>query len=297
VAVRELSSTPSMAALYPKALAGAGLSALRRLPGVGDAARELPDVELVLSEVEVDREHLASYCKVCTFELRERLPVTYPHLLAFPLSMKLMTDTSFPFPVVGLVHIENEIQQARPIGLEERLTVRVRVERLAEHDRGTKFEVVAEAESGGETVWRSDNTYLHREGGGSSGDGGREERPKPPEPTAEWTVPADIGRRYAAVSGDRNPIHLHPLTARLFGLPRPIAHGMWLKARCLALMESLLPEALTVGVSFKLPVFLPARVAFAAWDEGDARAFAVHDADRGKPHLTGRVEPGSASSA
>ena len=35
-------------------------------------------------------------------------------------------------------------------------------------------------------------------------------RDAPPRATAQWKVPGDIGRRYADVSGDRNPIHLHP---------------------------------------------------------------------------------------
>jgi acyl dehydratase len=104
-------------------------------------------------------------------------------------------------------------------------------------------------------------------------------------------VPGDIGRRYAAVSGDRNPIHLHPLTARLFGMPRHIAHGMWAKARCLALLDPLLPPTFSVDVDFKLPLLLPARVAFASWPDGGGRGFALHDARSGKPHLTGATQP------
>lgn len=33
-------------------------------------------------------------------------------------------------------------------------------------------------------------------------------------------------RQYAAASGDHNPIHVHPLAARLAGLPSPIMHGL-----------------------------------------------------------------------
>jgi acyl dehydratase len=101
-------------------------------------------------------------------------------------------------------------------------------------------------------------------------------------------VPGDIGRRYADVSGDRNPIHLHPLSAKAFGMPGAIAHGMWVKARCLAALEGTLPQALDVGLQFKAPMVLPAKAAFASWPEGDGRAFAVHDAKSGKPHVTGR---------
>jgi acyl dehydratase len=289
----ELSSSPSMGALYPKAAAGAGLSALRRLPGagalpgMGEPARELPDEELVLADVEVEREHLAAYDRVCTFEIRDELPVTYPHMLTFPLAMKLMTAGSFPFPVIGLVHVGNRIEQRRPIRADERLTLRVRAEDMRPHDRGTQFDMVAEAETGGEVVWRSSSNYLRRGGGGSSGSKGSRE--EPPEQSSQWSVPGDIGRRYAAVSGDRNPIHLHPLSARLFGFPRPIAHGMWLKARCLAVLDSVLPDAFDVEVSFKLPVFLPARVALSTSGEGGSRSFALHDSKSGKPHMSGTV--------
>jgi MaoC dehydratase-like protein len=286
VAVRELSTSPSLTALYVKAMAGAGASlpVVRSLPGLRGQTEVLPDTELVLADVAIDRERLADYCRVCTFEIGDTLPATYPHILAFPLHMQLMSDGAFPFPMIGLVHIGNRIELRRPISASERLTLRVRTSDLRPHDRGRQFDVLAEAAVGGETVWTSGSTYLRREDGGGSS-GGRRESSEPPDPEATFEMPGDIGRRYAAVSGDRNPIHLHSLSARLFGLPRAIAHGMWTKARCLALMEGRLPEAYTVEVSFKLPVLLPARVAFST----DARSFALHDAKSGKPHLAGSI--------
>jgi MaoC like domain len=280
---RELSSAPSLKLLYPKAVGGAALPLVRKLPGIGDAPEQLPDEELLLRDAAIDAERLAEYCRVCTFQIGDTVPSTYPHLLAFPLSMQLMTDSSFPFPVMGLVHIENRIELLRPIRSSERLDLRVRTADLREHERGRQFDVVAEAQVDGEAGWRSRSTYLRRGGGGSSkGDG---ERPEPPKPDTKLTVPGDIGRRYAAVSGDRNPIHLHPLSARLFGMPKPIAHGMWLKARCLALLEGSLPGAYTVEARFKLPLPIPGQVSFAA----DGGRFSVHDEKNEKPHLSGMI--------
>ena len=37
---------------------------------------------------------------------------------------------------------------------------------------------------------------------------------EPPPVDAQWRLPGDLGRRYAAVSGDRNPIHMHALPPR-----------------------------------------------------------------------------------
>ena len=103
-----------------------------------------------------------------------------------------------------------------------------------------------------------------------------------------WRLPADLGRRYAAVSGDRNPIHLYPLTARALGFPRQIAHGMWSKARCLAAVENRLPEAFRVHVEFRKPVLLPSTVIWRHEGNGDDQRFSLSRAD-GAEHLTGTV--------
>jgi acyl dehydratase len=294
VAVKELDSSPSLTPLYAKAVAGAGRSTLRKLPGLGGDEPRLPDVELALDGVEIDRDHLADYDRVCCFRLRDALPPTYPHVISFPLSMELMTRSDFPFPVIGMVHVGNRIEQLRPIDAGERLGVRVRTADLREHEKGMQFDVVAEASAGGETAWRSRSNYLYRTGSGSSGkDGGDKERPQPPRADAVWKVPGDIGRRYAAVSGDRNPIHQRNLVARLFGMPGTIAHGMWLKARCLAALEGVLPESLRAEVAFKLPVRIPGRVSFASWPEDGGRGFSLHDGNNEKPHLSGSIRGGT----
>jgi acyl dehydratase len=262
--------------------------ALLKLAPFVSGADALPGDELTVTST-IDRGKLAEYQRVCGFRLSDALPATYPHMLAFPLSMDLMTRLSFPFGVIGLVHVENAATLTRAVTADEPLDIRVHTADLRPHERGQQFDVVAEAITGGETVWTSRSTYLHRSGGGG-GSAESKERPAPPAPSAVWSVPGDIGRRYAAVSGDSNPIHLHPLSARLFGFPRAIAHGMWVKARCLAALEGHLPEAYTVGVRFKLPMLLPAKAAFStSVDASGHREFAVHDARSGKPHLSGSV--------
>ena len=107
-----------------------------------------------------------------------------------------------------------------------------------------------------------------------------------------WKVPGDTGRRYAAVSGDRNPIHLYALTAKPFGFPRAIAHGLWTKARAVAALEARLPDAFGVDVEFRKPVLLPTTVTFGSTTSGDdVTSFAVKDAREGAAHLVGTVTP------
>jgi hypothetical protein len=276
---------------YGKALAGATVIPVARKVHLVGSKEGLAERELSREQVEVDREHLAAYDRVCGFRLRDELPATYPHIVAFPLAMELMTDTSFPFSVMGLVHIANRIEYLRPITAAEPFHIRVWTADLADHDKGTQFEVRAEASVSDELTWRSSSTYLHREKKNGGAGSSKDKRPvhEPPGGHAIWDVPGDIGRRYAAVSGDRNPIHMHPLSAKLFGMKRNIAHGMWTKARCLAALEGELPESYTVDVRFKLPIFLPAKVAFDAHEAEGARHFHVRDARKGKPHVEGQV--------
>jgi acyl dehydratase len=109
--------------------------------------------------------------------------------------------------------------------------------------------------------------------------------------SAAWKLGGDLGRRYAAVSGDRNPIHMHSLTAKPLGFPGAITHGMWTKARCLAALDGRLPDSFAVDVRFRKPILLPGRVEFASAADGEEIAFAVRDAKRATPHLDGRVTP------
>jgi acyl dehydratase len=289
---RTLDGAPGAATLYPRAAFGTfARPLLRKIPLVGGGTpRELPGLTLGLDAVTLHAGRVADYARVCGFDLRDTLPATYLHVLAFPLAMSLMTDGAFPFGVIGLVHVENRIEHLRPVALGETPSLRVHAEGLRDHPRGRQFDVVAVATVGGQRVWEGRSTYLRRgAGSGAAKDDNKPDRAAPPAPEAIWKIPGDIGRRYGAVSGDRNPIHLHNVSAKLFGMPRAIAHGMWLKARVLAALQPELPPAFAADVRFKLPVLLPATVAFSTTKVGGGRAFALHDAKRGLPHLEGRA--------
>lgn len=281
-----LPAMPEIGPLYRRA-------ALGLAPGLGAGRRpdRLPDVELLVHGVTVDRDRLAEYDRVCGFRLSDTLPATYPHVLAFPLALRLMTAPEFPFPLVGLVHVANRITLHRPIGAGEPLDVSVRAADLRPHDRGRQVDVICTASVDGAVAWHGVSTYLRRESGAAGARRpGPDDRPPPPAATARWRVGPRVGRDYARVSGDRNPIHTSRLAARLLGFPRPIAHGMWSKARCLAALDGRLPDAYTVDVSFKLPLRLPGTAAFTATASADGGwTFGLHDPDRGRPYLTGSV--------
>jgi acyl dehydratase len=277
-------SPPSLVRLYAQAAVTGPLHK-------GDS---LPDSVYELSEQSIDPRRLAAYQRVCGFRVTDELPPTYLHVLAFPLAVALMVERAFPFPLVGLVHVANSITVTRPVRAAEHVSFTVRAEDLRAHPSGRQLDLVADARVDDELVWSGRSTYLRRG--------------KPAEPRSEKAelteqvgavafvrVPEDIGRKYAAVSGDRNPIHLRAWSAKPFGFPRAIAHGMWLKARTLAALEGRLPAGYTVDVAFRTPVLLPSAVAIAAGRTPDGWGLDVRAARSGRPHLAGSVQAGTSA--
>jgi acyl dehydratase len=292
---RTIEGTPSALPTMLKAALPA-LPGINMLPGIRKSGGDLPDLRLSRHGVEIDPAHVTAYADVCGFaqgQIRgQALPLTYPHMLAFPLHMGIMTDSSFPYPAIGTVHLRNAVTQHRPIAPTEVLDVTATATNLRAHQKGKVFDLVTTVTTDDETVWESTSTYL-RVGRGDK-DAPSEGAPLDVVPSngVQWRLGGNLGRRYAAVSGDHNPIHLYPLTAKAFGFPRQIAHGMWSKARCVAAIANRLPDAVTVEVEFKKPILLPGTVAFGSRvvDDGAHQGidFSLTNPKSGAPHLVGR---------
>ncbi|TNF81504.1 acyl dehydratase [Pseudomonas sp. ICMP22404] len=276
----EVSSAPSMSGLYAKA------ATRRKITG-----KTLPETGL-RQMLQVDQQRLAAYRKVCGFVDNGLLPPTYPHVLAFALQMQLLTARDFPFPLLGLIHLSNRIRVLRPMGGVSQVRASVNVEQLQPHPKGAVFNLVTRIEDQLGPLWEAESEMLCK---GVQLEGVLVEPPPQMAPAltevTRWTAPADIGRQYAKVSGDYNPIHLSAISARMFGFPTAIAHGLWNKARTLAALDDHLPEAnLEIAVTFKKPVRLPSEVtllASAAGSSGDLRLVGSGDLE----HMVGSWRP------
>ena len=296
---RTLDSPPSILPLYARAAAPMipGASLLPFVPGGGG---EIPELELDLDGVRAEPEAVAAYARVCGFALRDQPAPHLPARARLPAAhggdggRRLPLRRRRPRP-------PREPDRPAAADRDRRGARRcaVRPTPLAPHPKGRTFALVTEVRVGGELVWESESTMLRR---GKRRRRGPRRSPTASAPrrraadrlraaaSAEWRLGGDLGRRYAAVSGDRNPIHMHSLTAKPLGFPAAIAHGMWTKARCLAALESRLPDSFTVDVAFRTPILLPGRVEFGSDAGGEEIDFAVRDAKKHTPHLEGSVK-------
>ncbi len=255
----------------------------------------IPRLEATLEPTLPVPEVLAAYGKVCGAVNSEVVPPCWPHVLAAPLHLALLTHDDFPLRPLGVVHTRNRITVHRALPIGAPLGVRCWVEGHRQHRLGVEFDLETEVGLDAETVWSSTSTILSRTREAT----GEKRKPKDPpipgqsagrERSTVWHLPADQGRRYARVSGDFNPIHLYPWTAKALGFPRQIAHGMWSLARCLSELEEDLPQVpWTVSVSFRKPVLLPSPVLFSTGREEEALVFDLRTRDAQKPHLEGRI--------
>ena len=291
MATRTFDKAPSTAPLMLKAVLPA-IPVIGGLPGIKHGSNTVPELVLERRGIRTDPKHLERYTDVCEFTRGVALPATYPHMAAFALHMALMTDTTFPFAPMGLVHLRNSITQHRPIGVDETFDLAVTGADLRPHPKGRLVDLLTSASIDGELVWEEVTTLFAR-----GRDGGDEATAPPlagveaPDGVVHWKLPGDLGRRYGAVSGDRNPIHLYPITAKAFGFPRNIAHGMWTKARALAALQNKLPDAFTIDVEFKKPILLPSTVVFGSRTDGGVITLGVTSARKPSTHLVGRISP------
>lgn len=317
----DLPEVPALGSLYRRALTAAGRGAVvgRLGPRAGAARRGpavLPDVAYAVRGVRADPDRLTAYQHLLGEPGTDALPAGFVHVLAFPVATALMVRDDFPLPLLGLVHLANRVEQRTELRLGDSLDVRAWAAGLRAHASGTQVDLVTEVGTDGEVVWRGVSTYLAKgvrlaTPGGAADDDDRvrgsrhtadELHPghapdrlpfEPPAPTASWRLPADTGRRYAAVSGDVNPIHLWAPAARAFGFHGAIAHGMYTAARALAGVGAAHGGAFTWSVEFAAPVVLPATVAVRVAPDGlgTGHRLTLWDPRRGRPHLTGSVVP------
>jgi acyl dehydratase len=275
-----LNREPNLSGLYVRA------ATRRKITGT-----TLPDSGLHCW-INIDPKRLAAYRKVCGFADNGLLPPTYPHILAFALQMQLLTAKVFPFPLLGLIHLSNRIRIFRPMGGVNRVRVSVQVQNLQPHEKGATFDLVTTLDDQLGALWEAESQMLCR-GVKLAGEPVEDVLASTLEMSevARWKAPSDIGRQYAKVSGDYNPIHLSAVSAKLFGFPTAIAHGLWNKARTLAALANHLPAAnVEIAVQFRKPVRLPSEVtllASAAGSSGDLRLVGAGDLE----HMVGHWRP------
>lgn len=213
-------------------------------------------------------DELAEFNALVGWADSSHLAPTWLQMRSMPTMLNLLTSPEFPFSPLGLVHLENNICIREVLPADADYVVQCTIVRYETHSKGVVVKARVEALLENQVVYQVDASFLvlikavvkPRQPGSQQF---RSEILNDKERT--WQLGTDIGRQYAKISGDYNLIHITPLTAKLFGFKRHIAHGMYLQARALSdiLATGLIGESAfptSISTAFKKPVFLPAKI-------------------------------------
>ena len=281
-------AAPAIAPAYLKIL-------LARKPSF--ASGGVPRIEAVLDRFSINPRHLARYRRVCGDRDATELPITYPHVLAAPLHLAMLACDAFPVSLLGVVHTRNRITQHRPLRTDDTGEIHSWMEGHRETARGQEIDLQTQLRVGGQPVWSEVSTLLARRAEGHrpprTREGGLPQLDVPPRQdvsTSTFVVSPGVGRQYACVSGDFNPIHIMDVTARFFGFKRAIAHGMWSLARCAAEIGApTFSRPCTLDVAFKRPISFRARTVLESWMADQRMGFSLRDSEIPRDHLLGTI--------
>jgi len=278
----ELKRLPSVWATYPRVL-------LTRRPPVSEVT-DPPEISAIVRGVTIEPAAVERYAAMCGFGAASNVPVTFPHVLAMPLHLKIFGRSEFQLSPAGLIHLSNVIDSRVPLAPGRSLDVAVVARNYRRTDAGLAFDMDTEISAEGQLCWAETCVFMARWPEPTERTGGRPPRPprapKDSAVLAELEVSLETAWAYARVSQDFNLIHLNDRAARFFGLRGAIGHGMWSLARSLAQApQPEVPPGTRIETQFLTPVQLPARVAIKEWTEGTQRKRALCDVRTGRVHM------------
>ena len=248
----------------------------------------------------IDSNNLQRYIQCCRYRNTDYVPVTYPFVMAFPLLMKLMTSAQFPISVLGLIHYKNTITQHSPINKSAIVTIICSVSNDNTADKGRFIETHIDIFVDGQLMWECTSTFLQKSRLKQTKQHSEDSENSPSHkdlldsPAMETISALKFSHfdalKYAYISKDTNPIHLHYIPAKLMGFKSTIMHGMLAKARVLAQLETFIDiQHISIDVQFKSAIFLPAQVCLNVALSPQNNSFNLTNANNRVTHLSGVI--------
>ena len=282
-----------MTQLYPLTSFPSSAETLLRasLTGMKKPGTTLPDKGYTLQNVGIDDKQFQAFCKMFGYQT-DTVPSTYWYIRLFSIQSLLMAHPDAPFPMPGTVHLYFKINQTATILPSDHLDATCQFGELIQHEKGTITEIILNLKKDGETVWeqRNYNLYMGKKGLGVPAEVKPDIELTENHRVLPWKLTSKNAIDYAKVSGDFNPIHLHNLTAKLFGFPKQLIHGWYTLSRAVAPLQAHIKGAHEIYGSFKKPLFLPSKVLWRAQETKEMTLFDVINEKEKFPHLKGYIQ-------
>ena len=255
---------------------------------------KIPNLKGILPQFKIDEDHLKSYFDACELESNYIMPVLYPHVLASSIYMNLLTHKVFPFGLIGSLHLRNHIIQHRQVNVDEVFDIEVEVIEQRAVKQGMEFDFTISLIIDGTRVWESISTWLTR------GKFGKDYEATPnadilktetdAKHFSDLYIPKKIGKKFAKITLDYNPIHISKTLAPLFGMKRDVAHAMWATGQALGRMDTIVyDKPVRIDLAFKGPLFLDNKSSVRTIEKKKALYFDYYCGKNDRPSINGRV--------
>lgn len=257
---------------------------------------EIADIKANFKVPAISAQHLKRYRENFSGLCPDQLPLSYLYFMAQRSHLATMLDERFPWPLLGMVHVANDMWWVDTPDLNAPWELEVVIQMPPRAGARKRVRPVYLTRFWQGEALKAECRSTYQVGTGQNT--GRARQRKEPIPdvsdwqeTAWWALGSEAGRNYARLSGDYNPIHLHAWLSRWFGFTRPIIHGMWSASRAQSDLEYALQQPLTrLQVAFRRPLVLPAEArCYYGLHSGDqAGDFTVLDPMGTQCYLTGQ---------
>lgn len=207
-----------------------------------------------------NQNNLSEYKSLLAYK-SQGVPLTYLYLLAQKAQIALMLDKKFIYPLIGMVHMDNEMELLKQVSDQKAIELSVSSGQFFNEEKNraeVNFLVIFKQD--GEKVALCKSKYLAMSG----------KRPKSDKKAENEVSNTDFtqisankfkvsdARTYARVSGDYNLIHLSPLLAKLFGFRSSLLHGMYMNGLMASqIINHTNKDLKKIYVQFKKPLLLP----------------------------------------
>jgi MaoC like domain len=254
----------------------------------------IPNLVGELLGFNIDKEHLNRYSEICGLEKNSKMPILYPHVIASSIYMNMLTHKLFPFGLVGSLHLRNHIIQHRQINIDGTFDIKVEVIEQRVVKQGMEFDFTISILIDKERVWESISTWLTRGKFGKEYENSPNAEILKTEPEAkhfaDLYIPKNIGKKFAKITLDYNPIHISRILASLFGLKRDVAHAMWASGNALGKLSDVIYDKPTrIDLAFKGPLFLDSKSNVKTIEKDKNLLFDYYCGDNDRPSINGRV--------
>lgn len=252
---------------------------LRAINSKKSKLEDFKPFSITVKSVYASEKQLASFTRV--FGHPDQIK-SYAFLAGFRATIQCITQAPIPSSLMGLIHLSCDISQHAKHNWFLPYDIKVTVNSCKSTDKGLSYQIITEFYQQDELTIKNTNIMLDKKPGYKANQRETTKKSEIVQLTdsfCSYAINLKTAWKYALLSGDLNPIHLHPYLAKKLGLKSVLIHGMFNAHQCLSSIYKKTDSDLgDVSIEFNKPCFIPTQVFVMQY--GDLNEYGVFSKDK-----------------